>query len=96
MKKLITPTYVFNTANRTVDLSAMTDFDITKLYEIVNITRNELIYSHYPKDNTLETGVLKRGFTSVSGSVITLEMDTSLMNDSDNLVFLYEEDTTCS
>lgn len=94
MKKLITPTYVFNTANRTVDLSAMTDFDITKLYEIVNITRNELIYSHYPKDNTLETGVLKRGFTSVSGSVITLEMDTSLMNDSDNLVFLYEEDTT--
>ena len=84
MKKILSTTYTFTPGASTVgtvDLSGITNFDIKKLYAILNTTRDQMIYA------IAQTGL---GYSAVSGSVITLEFNTTGMSGSDSLSVLYE------
>jgi hypothetical protein len=81
MKKTVLTNSTFNPATRVVDTN-ISNFDIRNLYAIINQTAETLIYA---------TGTLGKGFTSISGSSITLEFDTTSMNSTDILQIIYDD-----
>lgn len=83
MKQAITPSYVFNPANNTIDLSAIPDFDIKKLHNIVNLTTNDIIYDTRP---------FGYSYISEENGVIELEYNCSLCSAEDVLQIVYEND----
>jgi hypothetical protein len=82
MKKVIITSPTFTPSTKTID-TKIVGFDIRKLYAIINQTTGNLIYA---------TSVQGKGFTSVSGSVIVLEFDTTSMSSTDTLQILYDDD----
>lgn len=82
MKSAITPSYVFNAAARTLDLSAFVGFDIKKLYAVINLDTQTLIYA---------VSLPGYGYTSISGSILTLQFNTTSMNNSDRLQIIYDD-----
>jgi hypothetical protein len=87
MKKFITPSYTFTPGTPgvgSVDLSGVTDFNIKKLVSIINQTRGVLIYS---------TASSNLKYTNVSGTIVTLNSDTSSHNSADNLQIIYEDES---
>lgn len=82
MKKIIITDPTFTPSTNTVD-TKIENFDIRKLYAIINQTAGNLIYA---------TGVQGKGFTSVTDSTVVLEYNTSSMLDTDILQFLYDDD----
>jgi hypothetical protein len=82
MKKIVITNPIFTPSTRTIDTKII-DFDIRKLYAIINTSTGNLIYA---------TGVSGKGFSSVIESTIVLEFDTASMNSSDILQFLYDDD----
>jgi hypothetical protein len=82
MKNLITPSYIFTPGGSgvgTIDTN-IANFDIKLLYAIINITREVIIYA---------PSLSGRGYTSLTGDTITLEVDTSTHSSSDVLQFVY-------
>ena len=71
--------------SQTID-TGIAGFDIRRLYAIINQTRGEILYA---------TGVAGKGFSAVSGSVITLQANTSthLATDAVQLIYDDPEDT---
>lgn len=82
MKTAITPNYIFNATARTLDLTAISSFDIKKLFAIINLDRQEIIYA---------VGSANQGFTSISGAIITLAYNTSTHSNSDRLQIIYDD-----
>jgi hypothetical protein len=85
MKAFITPAYTFTPGASgvgTVDLSAISGFDIKRLVAVINQTRGTIIYS--TADASLK-------YVSVVSGVVTLSADTSLHNAADKLQIIYEE-----
>lgn len=82
MKKIVITNPVFTPSTNTID-TKIDNFDIRKLYAIINQTTGNLIYG---------TGLPGKGFSSISDSTIVLEYDTSSMNSTDILQFLYDDD----
>ena len=82
MKRIIITNPVFVPSANTID-TKIDGFDIRKLYAIINQTTGNLIYG---------TGLPGKGFSSVSGSTIVLEYDTTSMNSTDELQILYDDD----
>ena len=82
MKRIIITNPVFTPSTNTID-TKIDGFDIRKLYAIINQTTGNLIYG---------TGLPGKGFSSVSGSTIVLEYDTTSMNSTDELQILYDDD----
>jgi hypothetical protein len=80
MKTISTKEIIFNPAAKTVD-TGIENFDIRRVYAIINITANLIIYA---------TGT-EKGFASVSDDVITLEFNTSLMSSDDVLQVIYDD-----
>ncbi len=85
MKRLIDTAYIFDASARTVNLSSIAGFQIKKLYAIVNITRNQLIYA---------IGQPQYGLSSISGNTITLVYDTTTHADTDVLGIWYDDQVT--
>jgi len=83
MKKIVITNPIFTPSTKTVD-TKIDGFDIRKLYAIINQSTGSLIYA---------TGVQGKGFTSVSDSTIVLQFDTTSMNSTDVLQFLYDDDS---
>lgn len=83
MKNLINPPFVFTPGSSGVGTikTNITNFDIRSLYAIINITREIIIYA---------PSLSGRGYTAISGDLITLESDTSTHNGADLLQFIYE------
>lgn len=81
MKAFITPAYVFDPALKTVDLSAISGFDIKRLVAIINQTDGILIYS------TANTALK---YTAEAAGVVTLNYDTTSMDAGDKLQVIYE------
>jgi hypothetical protein len=84
MKAFITPSYTFTpgiSGVGTVDLSGISSFDKKRLIAIINQTAGVVIYS---------TGSETVKYTDVTGSIVTLFLDTSAMNASDVLQVVYE------
>jgi hypothetical protein len=80
MKKLIT-NYTFNPTEKTITFEDYDTIDLERVLLITNVTRNEIIYSFADPS--------KGG--SVSGNVLTLNYDTSDMDDTDQLQIWYED-----
>jgi len=81
MKKIIITNPIFTPSTKTIDTN-ISDFDVRKLYAIINQTSGTLIYG---------TGVTGKGFTSVTDSIIVLQYDTTSMNSTDVLQILYDD-----
>lgn len=81
MKQLITPTYTFTPAARTLDLGNISGFNIKNLYAVINIDKNQIIYA---------VGLPIYGLASLSGTVLTLVYDTSAMSATDRLGIIYD------
>lgn len=81
MKKIIITEPIFTPSTNTID-TKIDGFDIRKLYAIINVTTGNLIYA---------TGVQGKGYVSVTDSTVVLQYDTSSMNSSDVLQFLYDD-----
>lgn len=81
MKKIVITDPVFNPSTKTI-ITNIPNFDVRKLYAIINQTSGTLIYG---------TGVTGKGFTSVIDSTIVLQYNTTNMNSTDVLQFLYDD-----
>jgi hypothetical protein len=80
MKKLIS-NYTFNPTAKSITFNDYTSIDLERVLLITNVTRNEIIYSFADPS--------KGG--SVSGNVLTLNYDTTDMDDTDRLQIWYED-----
>jgi hypothetical protein len=83
MKNLITPSYTFTPGASgvgTIDTNIV-NFDIKLLYAIINVTRETIIYT---------PAISGRGYTNLSGDIITLEFATTGMSSGDILQFIYD------
>jgi hypothetical protein len=84
MKNYITPSYTFTPGASgvgTVDTNIVS-FNVKLLVAIVNQTRNTIIYG---------SGLTGRGYTNLSGDILTLEFDTTGHNSGDVLQFIYDD-----
>jgi hypothetical protein len=80
MKILSSFNPAFNAASKTLDFSLMQDFNIDRLYAVINITRNQPIYI---------PGAPGLGTTAIEGAKITLSYDTTGFSDADELSVYY-------
>lgn len=81
MKQALITGYVFNASANTIDLSSIDDFDIRRLYAIINVTKNQIIYA---------VGTPTFGLASIAGNVLTLVYNTSTMSNTDSLLIVYD------
>lgn len=83
MKILLDFKPLFNPTNKTLDFSLLPNFDIKKLYAVINVTQNTPIYI---------PGASGYGISSISGPLITLAFDTTSHSASDSLNIYYDAD----
>jgi hypothetical protein len=83
MKTLLDFKPLFDPVNKTLDFSLLPNFDIKKLYAVINVTQNTPIYI---------PGAAGYGSSYVDIPVITLSYDTSSHSASDILNVYYESD----
>jgi len=81
-RSIINANYIFDASARTIDLSSIENFSIKKLYAILNISKNQIIYA---------IGTSIYGITSISGDVLTLIYDTTTQSDTDELGIIYDD-----
>lgn len=80
-------TVVFNPANRTLDFSSWTNFDVKRLIRVFNLTRNVVIYQQPDSDNKLTSEMFK--FVSFNANILTLNFPTGQHASNDILIFDY-------
>jgi len=88
MKQFIAPSYTFTPGASgvgTVNLSGISGFNVKYLVAIINQTRGVVIYS---------TGDTATRYTNLSGTTLTLNVDTSTHNSGDVLQVIYEVTST--
>jgi hypothetical protein len=75
----------FNPTARTLDFSGLPNFNVKRLYGVINLSSNTPIYV---------AGASGLGITNVDGTgyVVTLNYDTSSQNSTDYLNIYYETD----
>ena len=81
MKQLVQFKPQFNPTAQTLDFSAFPLFNIQNLYAVINVTQNTPIFI---------PGASGYGASSILGSVITLQYNTSIHNSSDILNVYYD------
>ena len=84
MKQFIAPTYTFTPGGSgvgTVNLSGISGFNIKHLIAVINQTRGVVVYS---------TGDVASRYTNLTGTTLTLNVDTSTHNSGDVLQIIYE------
>lgn len=82
MKTVLNFTPVFTPASKTLDFNLYSGFDLKRLFAVINITRNQIIYA---------VGQSTYGYSNFSSGVLTLVFDTSLHNSLDQLMIIYED-----
>jgi hypothetical protein len=82
MKRLLTSSYAFDASTKQVTFTGIDNFDIKKLYAVLNITRNQIIYA---------IGDPEFGLSAISGNTITLVFDTTSQADTDTLGVIYDD-----
>lgn len=71
----------FNPTAQTLDFSAWPNFNISKLYAVINVTQNQPLYV---------AGAPGLGISSIAGSVLTLAYNTQTYSTSDKINVYYE------
>jgi hypothetical protein len=87
MKSLLDFKPLFDPATKTMDFSLLPNFSVSKIYAIINVTRNTPIYI---------PGASGFGISSVSGSVITLSYDTTSHASTDIINVFYNVENSDS
>jgi hypothetical protein len=82
MKRLLNISPTFNPAARTVTFPASLRFSIKRLYAIINLDRDAMIY---------RIGAAGNMYSSISGNTVTLEFDTTSHNAADTLAIIYDD-----
>lgn len=88
MKEFITPNYIFSPGASgvgSVNLLGIEQFNVARLVAIINQTRGILIYSTASIDNK---------YTSVSGTTVYLNFDTSSQSSTDQLQIIYNNEAS--
>jgi hypothetical protein len=88
MKEFITPKYNFSPGTSGVgyvDLVGINNFDVARLVAIINQTKGILIYSTASETNK---------YTSVSGTKVYLNIDTSTQSSDDKLQIIYNSESS--
>jgi hypothetical protein len=88
MKEFITPNYKFSPGASGVgfvNLLGIDQFDVARLVAIINQTRGILIYSTASSTNK---------YTSVSGTTVYLNFDTSSQSPDDQLQIIYNNESS--
>lgn len=81
MKQVLNFSPVFDPTAKTLDFSGYAEFQLSRLYAVINITRDAPIYV---------IGKPLLGTSSVVGSVLTLDFDTSTHSAGDTLMVIYD------
>jgi len=81
MKQLLSFTPAFNPTARTLDFSAYPNFNISKLYAVIDVTANAPIYI---------AGAPGLGITAITGGLITLAYATTGFSSTDKLNVYYD------
>jgi len=81
MKTLITTGVVFTPSSRSLDFSAISGFDPSRLYGVINATAGSKIYA---------PGITGFGYHAYANGVLSLETDTTAMASTDILLIAYE------
>lgn len=87
MKKFIIPAYTFTPGASgvgSVDLTGISSFEPKYLISIINQDAGVIIYS---------TASATKGYTSIVGTIVTLQFDTTSMSSGDVLQVIYEDNT---
>ena len=82
MKISLTTGYTFNPVGRSIDFSGKSDFDLRRLYAVINVSADTLVYA---------VGKPGRGYKTFTNGVLALDYDTSGMSVQDVLLVLYED-----
>ena len=83
MKSLIQYKPQFNPSTRTLNFQTLGNFNINRLYGVINITRNSILYA---------PGAEGYGAVTVVRGIVTLETDTATHSATDLLNVYYETD----
>ena len=81
MKEILNFNPGFDPTSKTLDFSLLPNFDIDKVYAIINVSRNTPIYV---------PGTTKYGYSSFVGSVLTLLYNTTSHSTSDKISVYYD------
>ena len=79
MKNIYTNGYSFNAATKQIDFVSFSGFNYSRLVAVINLTQNKILYA---------TGATGKGGT-YSGTVLTLEWDTTTYSNGDTLQIIY-------
>lgn len=79
---MIVTTYTFDASAKTITFGGFTSIDLNRIQIITNATDNVMIFNF--ADDTLKG--------TVATNVLTLQYDTTTMDDADKLKIIYEED----
>lgn len=83
MKIILDYVPTFNPSAKTLDFTGFSAFEIKKLFAVINVTRNQMIYA---------TGQASLGLASIAGAVITLAFDTTSHSAGDVLQVIYDDE----
>jgi hypothetical protein len=81
MKTIIT-SYTFNATTGTIDFSSFSGFDVRRLVAVIDLTTKQVIYA---------VGTPGLGYSSVAGSVVTLQSSMTGLATTDSLQVFYDD-----
>jgi hypothetical protein len=81
-KSVINSTLTFTPASKTIDFANVQAFDLRDVFAIVNVTAGKIIYA---------PGITGKGYTNLTGTVLTLQYDTTAMNAADVIAVQYDD-----
>jgi hypothetical protein len=84
MKSTLTTSVTFDASEKSLNFSAVTGFDVRRLYAVINMDDGIVIYA---------TGTSGKGYVNVASNVVTLQYDTTGMGDADTLQIIYDDVT---
>lgn len=89
MKQLLNVDPLFNPTAKTLDFCVVPNFQIDKLYAVINVTRNQILYA--PGAPGLGQSSIGQG-AGGGQTLLTLQWDTSSYSSSDELNIYYDAD----
>jgi hypothetical protein len=82
MKRAVTYTYTFTPTANTLNLSGIPSFSIVKLYAVIDLTADSIIYA---------AGTPGYGYSVLSGTTLTLQAPMANCQATDTLMILYDD-----
>ncbi|NEU14712.1 hypothetical protein G3T14_21775 [Methylobacterium sp. BTF04] len=82
--KIVVTSYIFAPAQRQIDFSSFSGFDVRRLLAVIHAPTGKLLYA---------ASTPSLGYTALAASVLTLTYDTTAMSAGDALTVFYDDQT---